>query len=126
VLVLLAPAVVPRVSLRDRFAVATRRVAPTVSNRLLGWNGEVLGAAELLRQTTKEIACPTLVLQARDDQMLSTRGLKLLRKWLTHADSEVVLLPHGSHALTRGKTKEEVFDRIFKFTAKLELVSSSE
>lgn len=122
-LVLLAPAVTPRISIKDRVTLLTRHVAPSVSSRLSGWNGEVFRATELLRQTTKEIACPTLVLQARDDRALSTKGLKLLRKWLTHADSEVVLLPHGAHALTRGTTKDEVFERVFSFTERHGLIA---
>jgi carboxylesterase len=125
-LVLLAPAVVPKISPRERLLLLTRHLVPTLSSRLSGWEGEVFRAAELLRKDEREIASPALVLQARDDRTLSTKGLKLLRKWLTHADSEVVLLPHGSHAITRGKSKDEVFERITGFTERLGIVGPSE
>ena len=57
---------------------------------------------------------------ARDDRVISTRGLNLLRKWLTEDQSEVVLLPHGSHAIARGKAKEEVLDRAYEFSQKVD------
>ncbi len=125
-LALLAPAVTPRLQVKERVSLLTRRVAPSLYSRLTGWNGEVLSAMEHVRESTREIAPPTLVLQARDDRVLSTKGLKLMRKWMTHADSEVVLLPSGSHALTRSKTKDDVFERIFRFAEKAGLAVPSE
>ncbi len=125
-LVLLAPAIVPRVSLKERVILMARHVVPSYVSRVSGWDGEVFRATELLRQTAQEISSPTLVLQARDDRTLSTKGLKLLRKWLTHAESEVVLLPQGAHALTRGKSKDEVFERVSRFTERLGIVAAAE
>jgi esterase/lipase len=125
-LVLLAPAVVPRLSVRDRLALLARYVSPAFSSRLSGWNGEVFRATQLLRRTPQEIASPTLVLQALDDRTVSTRGLKLLRRWLTHPESEVALLPQGTHALTRGKSRDEVFERILRFTEKLGFIAAGE
>jgi esterase/lipase len=78
-----------------------------------------------VRETTEEISTPTLVLQALDDRTLSTKGPKLLRKWVTHAESEVVLMPFGTHALTRGKAKEEVFERTFTFAENLGIITPS-
>ncbi len=125
-LVLLAPAVAPRLGMKDRFSELARHVVPSFARRAADWNGEVMKAMEHIRETTGEISSPTLVLQARDDRVLATKGLKLLRKWATHADSEVVLLPSGAHALTRSKTKEEVFERIFKFAEHLGVITGSD
>lgn len=125
-MVLLAPAVVPKVSPRERLLLLAQRLIPAVSSRLSGWEGEVFRATEVLRKEDRQIASPTLVLQARDDRVLSTRGLKLMRRWLTHADSEVVLLPQGSHALTRGKSKDEVFERVTAFSERLGFIGPSE
>ena len=119
-LVLLAPAVYTRMGIKARFYATMRHVTPTIFYKVAGWNGEVVKAIDYLRKTVKEISTPTLVLQARDDHLISTRGLNSMRKWVTHDASEVVLLPHGSHAITRGKAKEEVFDRIYDFTQKIE------
>ena len=125
-LVLLAPAVAPRLGVKDRLSELARRVVPSFVHRATDWNGEVMKAMEHIRETTEEISSPTLVLQARDDRVLATKGLKLLRKWVTHADSEVVLLPSGAHALTRSKTKEEVFERVFKFAEHVGVISGSD
>jgi len=125
-MVLLAPAVVPRISPRERVLLMTSRVLPKLPTPISGWEGELIRATETLRSQERPVACPTLVLQALDDRTLSTKGLKLLRKWLTHSESEVVLLPEGSHALTRGKNKDEVFNRISAFTEKLGLLSPSD
>jgi carboxylesterase len=99
-------------------------LTPTLFYKVAGWSGEAVKAMEHVRTSVKEIKTPTLVLQARDDHLISTRGLGKVRKWLSHNESEVVLLPHGSHALTRGKAKEEVFDRIFEFLHKVESLDS--
>lgn len=125
-LVLLAPAVAPRLGMKERFSELGRRVVPSFFRHAADWDGEVMKAMEHIRETTQEISSPTLVLQARDDRVLATKGLKLLRKWTTHADSEVVLLPTGAHALTRSKTKEDVFERVFKFAEHVGVISGSE
>jgi carboxylesterase len=125
-LVLLAPAVAPRLGMKERFSELGRWLVPSFFRRAADWDGEVLKAMEHVRETTQEISSPTLALQARDDRVLATKGLKLLRKWATHADSEVVLLPTGAHALTRSKTKEEVFERVFKFAEHVGVISGSD
>jgi len=125
-LVLLAPAVAPRLQMKDWVSELARRIVPSFFLRAADWNGEVVKAMEHVRETTTEISPPTLVLQARDDRVLATKGLKLLRKWVTHADSEVVLLPYGAHALTRSKTKEEVFERVFKFVEHVGVITGSD
>lgn len=125
-LVLLAPAVVPRLGFKDRVRSALRHVAPSWFLKDPGWEGEVVKAMEFLRSEPKEITSPTLVLQALDDRALSTKGLKLMRKWATHADSEVVLLPTGTHALTRGTAREQVFERVYNFTEQRGIIQPAE
>jgi carboxylesterase len=117
-LILLAPALYPRMSVKARFLQITRIVTPTVFYHFAGWNGEVLKAMDYARKTTREIALPVLALQAVDDRHLSARGLKFLRRHARHADAEIQLLEQGSHVLTRGATKEEVFERVTKFVAR--------
>ena len=119
-LILLAPAVHTRMGIKGKFYAVMRYATPTLFYKVAGWKGEAVKAMDYLRKSTKEINAPTLVLQARDDHLISTRGLNSLRKWLKDDTSEVVLLPHGSHAITRGKAKEEVFDRIYNFTQAIE------
>ena len=74
---------------------------------------------EYIRENPKKIHKPVMGLQARDDTRLSTKGLKFLRQITVHPKSEVILLPYGSHVLTRGEAKEEVFQRIHQFIEQL-------
>lgn len=114
-LVLLAPALCPRLGVKSRLYSISRHVTPTLFYRFAGWNGEIAKAMDYVRRRPEPIKAPTLVLQALDDRVLSSKGLKLLRRWVAHPRSEVVLLSYGAHALTRGKAKDEVFDRIYCF-----------
>jgi carboxylesterase len=118
-LVLLSPALYPRFALKEYFIHIGRRIFPTLFNRFAGWNGEIIKAMEHAREHPAEIQVPCLVLQAMDDHRLSTRGLKLLRHWAVNERSEVRLLPFGSHVLTRGEAREEIFQRIFDFLQNL-------
>ena len=119
-MILLAPAIYPKHDLKGRFYALARHVTPTLFFRFAGWNGEATKAMERIRRSDPNTQTPVLVLQARDDRVVSNRGLKLIKKWASSGQSEVVLLPHGSHALTRGKAKKEVFERMYDFAQKLQ------
>jgi carboxylesterase len=113
--ILLAPALYPYMSLKTRLLQMTRVVTPTVFYHFAGWNGEVIKAMEYARKSSAPIDKPLLALQASDDRHLSPRGLKFVRRQARHADSEIKLLPEGSHVLTRGSAKTEVFETIASF-----------
>jgi esterase/lipase len=114
-LVVLAPALYPRMSLKARFYELGRIATPTLFYRLAGWSGEVLKAMDFAKRSSKKISVPVLALQASDDKRLSNRGLKFIRRHAGHPNSEIKILPHGSHVLTRGEAKGEVFNRIHGF-----------
>jgi esterase/lipase len=61
------------------------------------------------------IEIPVLALQAADDTHLSHRGLKFVRRHCAHPGTEIRLLPHGTHILTRGPAKEDVFAAVDSF-----------
>ncbi len=113
--VLLAPALFPRLSLKARFLQVTRVVTPTVFYHFAGWNGEILKAMDFSRRNAQEIKQPLLALQAEDDNRLSSRGLRFVRRHARNSDSEIKLLPEGSHVLTRGAAKNEVFQMVAAF-----------
>jgi len=113
--ILLAPALYPYMSLKTRLLQVTRVVTPTVFYHFAGWNGEVIKAMEFARKSSAPIDKPLLALQASDDRHLSPRGLKFVRRQARHADSDIKLLPEGSHVLTRGSAKAEVFETIASF-----------
>lgn len=114
-IVLLAPALIRRRSLKARFYELGRVATPTLFYRLAGWDGEVLKAMDYARRSIKNLDVPVLALQARDDRHLSNRGLKFIVRHCKHPKTEVKILPFGTHVLTRGKAKNEVFERIHEF-----------
>ncbi len=113
--ILLAPALYPYMSLKTRLLQVTRVVTPTVFYHFAGWNGEVIKAMEYARKSSTPLDKPLLALQAADDRHLSPKGLKFVRRQARHTDSEIRLLPEGSHVLTRGSAKAEVFEAIVAF-----------
>ena len=117
-IVLLSPALYPKRSLKARLYDLGRIATPTLFYRMAGWDGEVLKAMDFTKQNSKKLEVPVLALQARDDKHLSNRGLKFLRRHATHSRSEITILPFGSHVLTRGQAKDEVFERVYKFLEK--------
>jgi carboxylesterase len=114
-LILLAPALYPRLSIKSRFLQIARMVTPTVFYHFAGWNGEVLQAMDYTRKNGRAIEMPVLAIQAGDDTHLSARGLKFVRKHAGHKDTEIHFLPEGSHVVTRGSAKAQVFDLVTKF-----------
>ncbi len=113
--ILLAPALYPYMNLKTRFLQISRVVTPTVFYHFAGWNGEVIKAMEYARKSSAPVDKPVLALQASDDRHLSARGLKFVKRQARHADTDVKLLPEGSHVLTRGSAKAEVFQTIAAF-----------
>ncbi len=114
-IVMLSPALYPKLGFKEWLQNLGKKLLPTLFFHLAGWNGEVIKAMEFVRNRPKKIEAPILVLQAQDDLRLSSRGLKWLRRCAVHSRSEVVLLPRGSHVLTRGVAKEEVYQRVYSF-----------
>ncbi len=114
-LVMLAPALYLRKSLKSHLYSVARIATPTLFYRFAGWNGEVLKAMDYAKRSVSKIEAPVLVLQANDDKRLSRRGLKFVRRHSRHQKSEIKILPYGSHVLTRGEAKDEVFNRIHDF-----------
>jgi esterase/lipase len=113
--VLLAPALYPKTGIKTRIYQFGRLVTPTLFYRLAGWNGEVLKAMDYVKKQTKKIEIPVLGLQSADDTHLSHRGLKFVRRHCGHETTTTKLLPHGSHVLTRGPAKDEVFKLVREF-----------
>jgi len=120
---LLAPALYARMGVKGAMYALMRRVAPTLFHRFAGWNGEAIKAMDRIRQSTDEITVPLLAIQSRDDHVLSARGIRFLQRKASNASSEVEMVNQGTHALTRGPIKEEVFDRIFQFTCRIQLTN---
>lgn len=114
-LILLAPALYARTTIRTNLLRVARVVTPTIFYHFAGWNGEVLEAMDYTRKYARAIETPVLAVQAADDCHLSSRGLKFVRKHARHKDTEIHLLPEGSHVITRGPARDKVFELVTKF-----------
>jgi esterase/lipase len=114
-IILLAPALYPRMGIKARFLQVARMITPTLFYHFAGWNGEVLQAMDYARKNGRAIELPVLAIQAADDTHVSARGLKWVRRHATHQDTDVHLLPEGSHVISRGPAKDKVFELVTKF-----------
>ena len=114
-LILLAPALYPRLGVKSRLLQVVRMVTPTLFYHFAGWNGEVLQAMDYTRKNGRAIEIPVLAIQAEDDTHLSSRGLKFIRKHARHKDTEIHMLPEGAHVITRGVAKEQVCSLVTRF-----------
>jgi esterase/lipase len=114
-LVLLAPALFPRMTLKGRFYQIVRLLVPPLFYRFAGWNGEVLKAMDFARKSAKRVRLPVLVMQASDDTHLSSRGVRFIRRHARLKRNEFHTLATGGHVLTSGPSKDEVFQRVRDF-----------
>ncbi len=114
-LILLSPALYPRLGIKQRFLQVARVVTPTLFYHFAGWSGEVLQAMDYARKTGRGLDMPVLAIQAGDDTHLSSKGLKFVRKHARHKDTEIHLLPEGTHVITRGVAREKVCELVTKF-----------
>ncbi len=127
-IVLLAPALYPKSTIKTHLLRVARVVTPTVFYHFAGWNGEVLEAMDYTRKNQGALEMPVLAIQAGDDTHLSSKGLKYVRRHARHKDTEIHLLPEGSHVVTRGAAMEKVVELVTKFvernagTARLAIV----
>jgi len=114
-MVLLAPALYPKLGLMGRIRFFSRHITPSLFFKFAGWNGEVVKAMEYVRKTESGIDVPVLTLQAKDDHLVSGRGLKSMKKWAKNRRSNTTMLPEGGHVITRGPAQQKVYDRIMSF-----------
>jgi len=122
-IILLAPALYPKMGIKSRFLQVARMVTPTVFYHFAGWNGEVLQAMDYTKKNGGPINVPLLAIQAGDDTHLSAKGLKYLRRHARHADTEIHMLPTGSHVVCRGESKDKVFELVTKFVERNAVVA---
>jgi len=120
---LLAPALVPRRTFKSRLLSIVRIITPTLFYRFAGWNGEILKAMDAAKKNAKRIRVPVLAIQAEDDNQLSPRGIKFIRRHARLRRNEIQMLPTGGHVLTRGPSRDEVFKRARDFVVRVSKVA---
>ena len=107
-LVLLAPAIYPRLGLMQRVLVALGLDRVAWIRRHLGWKVEVLEAMNAARRHKWWYGVPILALMARDDGRIDPRSLGFLRSRVTHHRTQIHQLPTGGHQLQHGEHRDEV------------------
>jgi len=121
-LTLLAPAVHPRLGFKARLYSLARHIMPNVYFRLAGWDGETTKAMERVRGRETKVTTPMLALQAKNDNVVSGKGLKFLSRIVMNDKTEIVVLPDGAHTITRGDVRQDVFERVYRFLGKIRVV----
>jgi carboxylesterase len=114
-LVLIAPAIYPRLGLFQRILVALGLDRLQWVRRHLGWRVEVLEAMNAARRHKWWYGVPVLALMAGDDRRIDPRSLNFLRSRVTHHRTQIHQLPAGGHQLHLGEHRDEVHRMALSF-----------
>lgn len=114
-LVLLAPALYPRLSLGQRILTLVGLERLGWVRRRLGWNAELLDAMEAARKQEWWREIPIFAALAGDDPRIDGRSLSFLKNRSKHQGTEILALPTGGHMLLRDGPREELFARVTEF-----------
>jgi len=112
---LLAPAIYPKPTLKNRLLAIVHLLTPPLFYRFAGWNGEMVKAMDAARSNAKHISIPVLALHAQDDPYLSTRGIKFIRRHARLESNDIRTLEHGGHVISQGPARDEVVDAVAEF-----------
>ncbi|MEE8590248.1 MAG: hypothetical protein V3T35_02900, partial [Spirochaetia bacterium] len=94
---------------------AIRKIAPPVARRLAPLEDTMLELMERTRANAVLIEQPLLVMQAKDDPVLSMKGFEMLRSLARNPRSTFVEFEHGGHVLVTSENAPEVFNRCSDF-----------
>lgn len=96
-MVLLAPALVPRVSLRIRVLRALGLLHLPPVRRRVGLVVDALDGMHLAQDLAGQIEVPVFGVQCDDDEQVSPQSLRLLQKRARHQNSRFRVFPTGGH-----------------------------
>lgn len=114
-LVLLAPALMPRVSAFQRQIVRFRlhRLAPF--RRLLGLNVDLMEGMDAARGRVGRVRVPIYAAQCEDDDRASPASLRFLQKKVDNRTSRFQVFPTGGHAILAAHGERLLYGEILKF-----------
>jgi len=114
-LVLLAPALIPRVTFFERtlFRLGLHRL-PWILPRM-GWSREVLGGMKRARAIISRLRVPIYGAQCEDDERISPLSLRVLQKNVRHKASRFRVFDSGGHAILDSHGSDTLFAEISKF-----------
>ncbi len=113
--VLISPALVPTPTARTIAFRAVRKIAPPIARRLAPLEDTMLDFMEHVRADAAPIQQPVLVMQAKDDPILSMKGFELIRGRAVNSRSAFVQIERGGHVLVDSENAHEVFSRCSDF-----------
>jgi esterase/lipase len=106
--VLLSPALYPVRTLRYLAFLSVRKIAPSAARTLAPREYTIIEFMEMTRERLHPIDKPVLVIQARNDPVVSPRGFSMLEKTPFGSDSRFVMLDSSRHVLVDGAELEKI------------------
>ncbi len=107
--VLISPALYPVKTGRYLLFKWVKTVFPGVARRIAPAEYAVIDMMEWTRRRLGIVDKPVMVIQARDDNVVSIKGFKRLKKYSSHKESKFALLEKGGHVLVLGESSDQVF-----------------
>ncbi len=114
-LVLLAPALMPRVSAVQRQIVRFRLHRLGLFRRLLGLNADLLEGMDAARSSAGRVRVPIYAAQCEDDDRASPDSLRFLQKKAHNRASRFQVFPTGGHAILAAHGERVLYGEILKF-----------
>jgi esterase/lipase len=114
-LALLAPALIPRVTLVERLFLRLKLHRLRWLRPRLGWNPEVLEAMESARTQVGRLRLPIYAAQCDDDERISPISLRVLQKRTRHRASRFRAFASGGHDILAAHGAEELHAEILDF-----------
>lgn len=78
-----------------------------------------------VRTRLSEIACPTLILHAREDEITRLETVQSMFDAMTVAERELIVLENSYHMITIDNDRQRVADEILRFASRFDLASST-
>ncbi|MBK8166979.1 MAG: alpha/beta fold hydrolase [bacterium] len=113
--VLLAPALMPRVSAFQRQVVRFRLHRLGLFRRMLGLNVDLLEGMDAARGSAGRVRVPVYAAQCDDDDRASPASLRFLQKKVGNRASRFQVFPNGGHAILAAHGERVLYGEILKF-----------
>ena len=114
-LVLLAPALHPRVGLLGRLALGLGLHRRPFFRKRLGWKSEVLDGMEAAREADWWKGVPVYAAMCEDDHRIDLSSLNHLRRRSSNEKTRIRTFPAGGHVFVETEPKDELRKEILDF-----------
>ena len=114
-LVLLAPAIMARASLRQRLLVRLKLHHLKFMARFVGYNTSLMEGMDKARGLVGRLRVPVYAAQCEDDENASPQSLRFLQRRSRHKESRFQIFPTGGHAILAAHGERVLFREIVSF-----------